>query len=146
MEFIIHPYEGVEIPSKGLIRFGMARDEVRSFFDEAPKEFFKSVKDKVSTDAFDQSDLHCFYNSHYAIEAFEFGFNALLFLNSVNLFSFERIEELKNFLNKGLNADLIATNTGYNSETLGISIYSPDPNQDQVEGIFVFRALKDSST
>lgn len=37
MDFIIEPYEGVEVPGKGVIRFDMTRKEVRGFFDEEPR-------------------------------------------------------------------------------------------------------------
>ena len=42
MEIIIHPYQGIEIPGKGRISFGMTRKRVRSFFSEQPKEVLVS--------------------------------------------------------------------------------------------------------
>jgi hypothetical protein len=138
MELIIHSYEGVEIPGKGLMRFGMSREEVRGFFEEKPKELHKQQNAKVPTDSFRDSYVLCYYDDGEKLDAVEVGYLTKIILHSKNLFLFETIEELKKFLND-LGGNLIPYANGYDSRSLGISIYSPDPNQIPVEGVMIFR-------
>ena len=52
MQIIIHPYQGIEIPGKGRILFGMTRQQVRSFFSEEPMEILINKTDAFPKDVY----------------------------------------------------------------------------------------------
>ena len=70
MNIIIHPYEGIEIENKGIIRFGMTREEVRNFFNEQErKTYVKSEYAQMPTDAYYKSVLQFSYKKPGILQA-----------------------------------------------------------------------------
>ena len=56
MDMRILPYRGL-----GQLRFGMARDEIRSILGEEVRSFFKGPFAKTATDAFRTLGIHVYY-------------------------------------------------------------------------------------
>jgi hypothetical protein len=121
-----------------MLRFGNTREEVRQFFDDEPKEFFKSGTSNVPSDSFENNYVSCFYSSDMKLDALEFDFRSKLWFQGNNLFSFQQIDNLRNLFEK-LDERLVDFDSGFNSLKFGISIYSPDPDEEPIEGIMVFR-------
>jgi len=62
MQITIHPYKGIEIEGKGLIEFGMSREEVRKVVSEGFKSFMLGLDDEVPTDTYQEASIRFFYN------------------------------------------------------------------------------------
>jgi hypothetical protein len=71
MEIIIHPYQGIEIPGKGRISFGMTRKRVRSFFSEQPIELLMNETDTIPKDMYYDNSLHLSYTNSELLEFIE---------------------------------------------------------------------------
>lgn len=134
MKFIVHPYMGIEVFSKGLVKFGSHRENVKKYFNEKPEEFLKSKSSSLTTDAFPESSIHVFYDELYGAEAFEFNSNAVLMFQDKNIFAMCDSKEIKSFFAKfGSNAELEDSCT-MNFKEFGISIYF----NDSIEGAMVY--------
>jgi hypothetical protein len=142
MEFIIHPYEGVEIPGKGLIRFGMSREEVRGFFEEKPSEFYKMSNDIFPTDAFDKTGVHIYYEAPGTLIGFDFYSPSELKIKGISLLSipFTQAKELLTQLNEGM---LVNSLGSWDAKSLGVSLYESleesEWNTEPVEGVSVIK-------
>lgn len=63
MKVIIHSYEGIEIENQAVIRFGMTREEVRSFFDDGDRDtFLKSKYASQPIDGYYENELQFSYD------------------------------------------------------------------------------------
>lgn len=122
MEFIIHPYEGVEIPGKGMIRFGMTREKVRAFFDEEPSEFFKMPDDQFPTDAFDETGVHVFYKAPGIVTRFDFYSPANPKFKEIVLLSIP-FSQVKELLTQLVGQPLVSGLGSWDAKALGISLY-----------------------
>lgn len=129
MSVIIHPYKGVEIPGKGLIKFGMSRQEVRAFFEEEPEEFFKLEDDPLPTDAYEESGIYAYYKEPDSLEALEIFLEARPILMDKSLLEIPMANLLPwiQSLDQNIEIDV----DGLDSEKLGLSIYAPDYEDEE---------------
>ncbi len=138
MEFIIHPYEGIEILQKGIIRFGMSREELTIFLREQPKNLLKGGEKKIQTDSFREAGFLAYYNDVAHLEAIEFFLpDAEVYLNTEKLTGLSN-SQLRDLIQK-YDKNLVDTDCGFDSLVVGIASYSPNPDDKTVEGLMVFR-------
>ncbi|MEO0683784.1 MAG: hypothetical protein AAFY76_01720 [Cyanobacteria bacterium J06649_11] len=71
MKFIIHPFEGVELEGKGLIKFGMHSSEVRQFFEE-PYEVVRRGTETCIEDHWVESSIQFHYDENEVLRAAQF--------------------------------------------------------------------------
>ena len=137
MKFIIHPLEGIEFPDRRIAKFGMSREEVRKYFSGLPKEFYKSTKSKVATDAFHYCSTHIYYDETDKVEAFEVSEPTEMLFGGINLFSLEMADKIKTFLESMGGEAKTRGGCCFSFANLGISVYSPDPETEKVQAIMV---------
>lgn len=126
-------YKIIPFISAGPIKLGMAREDVRTIFKDAPKAFFKDPNDKVETDAFEKEGVFVFYDNDYKSIAIEFAYPSVPQFNGVNLLGLS-LKEGKIFFqdDKSLDND----NSGYTSYFYGIGAYYE--RKKSAETIIVF--------
>jgi hypothetical protein len=115
----------------GQIKLDSARDEVRKTLGTF-KEFKKTKYSKNTTDDF--SFCHVFFDEQNKVEAVEFFDSAEFLYKEKNLFSL-LFSELKSFL-KSNSIDFQEDDSGLRSDTIGLSVYSPD--KVKIETILVY--------
>jgi hypothetical protein len=116
----------------GQIKFDSLRDDVRKTLGTF-KEFKKTKYSSNTTDDF--LYCHVFFDEYNKVEAIEY-FNSIEFLfKEKDLFLFQ-FNDLKLFLES--NAIIYQEDdSGLRSDSVGLSVYSPDKNQ--IETILIYR-------
>jgi hypothetical protein len=142
MELVIHPYEGIEIPGKGIICFGMTREQVRAFFDEAPHSFMATEKSEMPTDAFVRSSLQFSYKKSGLLRGVAISprkqdpiFQSQHLLKT----PYKQIEMFFKTIDPNLEIEEF---DGITSHKFGISIWAPGADEEEpdytAESVFVF--------
>lgn len=121
------PYIGA-----GDIKLDSQRNDVRKLLGTF-KEFKKTNFSKNTTDDF--SFCHIFYDEQNKVEAIEFFSSTELIFKGKNLFSFSYAELKSHLVNNSI--DFQEDDSGLRSDTIGLSVYSPD--KQQIETILVYR-------
>jgi hypothetical protein len=121
------PYSG-----DGHIKLDLAREEARKILGTF-KEFKKTKFSKNTTDDF--SFCHVFYSEQNKIDAVEFFDTTEFLFKSKNLFSLT-FSELKTFL-KSNSLDFMEDDSGFKSDGIGLSVYSPD--KEKIESILIYK-------
>jgi len=145
MEIIIHPYQGIEIPGKGRISFGMTRKRVRSFFSEQPKEIMQGENKDVLTDCYYQASIRFFYQNPdllqgIAIEAIQNEHNVIFQGQHLMNKPSQQIETWFSQVDANLE---IEEYVGLTSHKFGIHIsvvdVTEDPKDNITEAVLVFK-------
>lgn len=130
MEIIIHPYQGIEIPGKGRISFGMTRKRVRSFFSEQPKAVMLGENDDVPTDSYDQASIRFFYKSHDLLQSIAIEYEHDLIFQEKHLLQ-TPYQQIKCWF-KQLDPILeIKDYGGLTSHSFGISLWAPGADEEE---------------
>jgi hypothetical protein len=140
MEFIIHPYEGIEVAGKGMIRFGMSRDEVRSFFEEEPHSFKKSKFSEMETDGYFGSSIQFSYKSPGILRGISFAPEQDPLFRDKHLLRL-RYEQLKEWFLQIDPLLKIEKGEGFLSLLHGLNVWAPGDEDEQdyiAESVFIF--------
>jgi len=140
MEIIIHPYQGIEIPGKGRISFGMTRKRVRSFFQETPEELLIGDSD-IPTDSYYEVRLQFFYKKPDILKSIVIASDLEPILQGKNLLRtpYQKIEAWFKEIDPSLK---IEEYEGLTSDKFGIGFWAPDADEDEVdyfaESVYIF--------
>ena len=140
MEIIIHPYQGIEIPGKGRIFFGMTRKRVRSFFKETPEELLIGDSD-IPTDSYYEVNLKFFYKKPDILRSIVIASDLDPILQDKHLLitPYQQIEAWFKKIDSNLK---IEDHEGLTSYKFGIGFWAPDADEDEseylAESIYIF--------
>jgi hypothetical protein len=132
IEFIIHPLKGIEIPNKGMIRFGMKPDEIRKIISRAPREF-KFPYYEMSSDSFDSYAFHCHYRlvtGCHDIEIFRDSKGVRPIFAGKDIFKLTYLNAKSWF--QSLDPDMSIDELGFASRHLGICICKSEEDEDDM--------------
>lgn len=141
MEIIIHPYQGIEIPGKGRISFGMTRKRVRSFFSEQPKEVLVNETSDMPTDMYNKASLQFSYKLPGLLKSITIApIQDPIFQGQHLLHTpYHKIEAWFKQLDPNLE---IEEYEGLTSYSFGIILWAPDADEQeldyQAESVFIF--------
>jgi hypothetical protein len=135
MELIIHPYECIEIPGKGMIRFGMSSEEVKDFFQSPPKVFVKFQEFEEPSNHFKEHGLQVHYkkNGCHDFEIFGGYGDAVPVFQDKCLFQSPYVELREWFQALDPNLLIDDDETNFVSLTFGICICRSDDIDESVE-------------
>jgi hypothetical protein len=141
MKIIIHPYEGIEVPGKGRISFGMTRQQVRAFFHEPPIELLINETDAFPKDIYCDVSLHLSYSDSELLEFIEIAplldpvFQGKHLLRT----PYQQAEAWFKQLDRNIE---IEEDEGFTSHQFGIGLWAPNADQEDpeyiAESVFLF--------
>jgi len=130
MKIIIHPYQGIEIPGKGHISFGMNREQVRSFFSEQPKVVMLGLNDDVPTDSYEQASLRFFYKNNDVLQAIAIEYEHDVIFQEQHLLQ-NSYQEIKAWFKKNDPTLESEDNSGLISYRFGIKLWAEGADEEQ---------------
>jgi hypothetical protein len=132
MQIVIHPYEGIEIPGKSRILFGMTREQVRAFFDEMPEEVWASEESEMLTDMYQKSSLQFSYHVSERLKSIAIANEHEVFLETKSILHtpYAQIEAwLLSIDSKAYPEEFM----GIRSPLFGIEVWAPDADEGDAE-------------
>jgi len=141
MEIIIHPYQGIEIPGKGRISFGMTRKRVRSFFSEQPIEPLMIETNTIPKDVYYDVSLHLSYTDSELLKSIEIAPSLDPVFQGQHLLRtpYQQIETWFKEVDQNLQ---IEEDEGFTSHQFGIGLWAPNAEENPLdyiaESVFIF--------
>jgi hypothetical protein len=135
MEIKIEPKIGV-----GPVHFGSTRDQVRKVLPPPYKEFKKTPKSKIPTDAFDRLGLHVYYDSKLLCEAVELFPESKPVFQDVSLFEMNANEAVA-WLKK-MDPKLEIDDVSATSHKMGLSFYVSEgleQSDSRIDSVLAFK-------